>query len=570
MSDASSEVFPPREVLHALRWMTARSPTPLLVTEGPSHLVRHVNAAFLELFAVDGASAPTNRPFAEAFPELPLEVAGALLDLVYATGAPRQTPDFARVHPRRGARVLSLSIWPALDDGKGPRHLVVEARDGTEEAREIQRGRELAEETRRINERLVVAGVRMQELADEAERARERLAILADTGGLLGDSTDIAIMVSAVARLLASRLVDVCAVELLEGPGVTAQRIVEPGEITPQVERAIALARPVAMERDGSIERAIVATDRDADLTRDLRALGFGFGLSILLRSPTRPLAVLTALGRGGPRDPADATTLVAVAERVAIAIERVEHYEKAVRAARAREELLSTVSHDLRSPLHTILFSLALVEKCGAARSPQETRHLDRIRRTAEYMQHLLADLVDSAKIEAHRFLVDREVGAVAPMVSDGVEMMLPLAASKSIQLQTAIDPAAASSIVWMDRDRMTQVLTNLLGNAVKFTPEGGSIVVGAERREGELRFSVHDTGPGIPREDLLRVFDRFWQARKTAQLGSGLGLFIARGIVLAHGGTIWAESEPGAGSTLHVSLPLFSKAPPDAAEVD
>jgi signal transduction histidine kinase len=270
---------------------------------------------------------------------------------------------------------------------------------------------------------------------------------------------------------------------------------------------------------------------------------------------------VLTVLRRRGALDPLDVTTLDEIGGRIATAIERVDHYQKAVSAARAREELLSTVSHDLRSPLHTILFSLALLEKSAMSAAPHEARHLARIRRTAGYMQHLLADLIDTAKIEADRFLVDREPSAIAPLISDVVEMMLPLASRRSIRLETAVDAAAAGAIVLMDRDRMTQVLTNLLGNAVKFTPEHGSIVVGVERREGEVRLSVHDTGPGIPAKDLGRIFDRFWQARQTAQLGSGLGLFIARGIVLAHGGTIWAESAPGAGSTLYVTLPT---APP------
>ncbi len=251
-------------------------------------------------------------------------------------------------------------------------------------------------------------------------------------------------------------------------------------------------------------------------------------------------------------------TTLHEIGGRIGVAIERVDHYQKAVGAARAREELLSTVSHDLRSPLQTILFSLALLEKGAMGAAPHEAGHLARIRRTAGYMQHLLADLIDTAKIEADRFLVDREPGAIAPLIRDVVEMMLPLASRKSIRLETVIDAAAAGAIVLMDRDRMTQVLTNLLGNAVKFTPEHGSIVVHVERGEVDVRLSVHDTGPGIPAEDLGRVFDRFWQARQTAQLGSGLGLFIARGIVLAHGGTIRAESAPGAGSTLHVTLPI------------
>jgi signal transduction histidine kinase len=561
MAGESRAIDPPRDVLRALRWLTEYSPTPLLVTEGPLHLVRHANPAFLELFAGSFAGSPVNRPFAALFPELRPEAGSALLDLVYATGEPRQSPDFEHVHPRKGARVLALCVWPALDDRRGPRHLVIKARDGTDEAREIRRGLELAAETRQINERLVVAGVRMQELAEEAESARERLAVLAEIGGLLGASLDVATMVPAVARVLVPRLVDACAVEILAGPGVEATTVIEPAAASPQIERALARAR----EADVG---APLASSPDDERARDLAALGFGFSLSIPLRSPTRDLAVLTVLGRSGTRDPGDVTTLVSVADRLAMALERVDHYQRALGAAQAREELLATVAHDLRSPLHTVLFSLDLLAKLVTVPSPAAVRHVERIRHSAQYMQHLLTDLVDSAKIEAHRFLVVRAPCAVAPLIRDVVEMMLPLAASKSIRLEAAIDPTAASAIVWMDRDRMMQVLTNLLGNAVKFTPERGSIVVRASLRGGEILFAVHDSGPGIPRDDLDRVFDRFWQARGTAQLGAGLGLFIARGIVGAHGGTIWAESEVGAGSTLYVALPLAP--PPDATAVE
>jgi signal transduction histidine kinase len=553
MSDMSRAVDPRRNALHALGWLVARSPTPTLVTEGPLHRVWHANAAFLDLLAGDGAPSPIDRPFTALFPELDPEATSALLDLVYATGEPRETPELERVDPRRGARVFSLSIWPALDEGRGPSHLVIEARDGTAQAREIRRGLELAAETRQVNERLVVAGVRMQELADEAEAARERLIVLAEVGGLLAASLDLATMLPAAARLLVPRLVDVCAVEILAGPGHDATTVIEPAAPSPQSARARPSARAGAADPDAPLDRA----RRDDARSSEIRGLGFVSSLSIPLRSPARELAVLTVLRRSEELDPADVTTLVSVADRLAMAIERVDHYQKAVSAAQAREELLATVAHDLRNPLHTILFSLDLVSRLVAGRSAHEARHLERIRRTAEYMQHLLADLVDSAKIDAHRFVVVREPCAVAPLVRDVVEMMLPLAASKSIQLEVAIDTSASTAVAPMDRDRMTQVLSNLLGNAVKFTPERGSVVIAASLGEAEVLFAVRDTGPGISADDLPRLFDRFWQACQTAQLGSGLGLFIARGIVCAHGGSIWAESEVGCGSTLYVSLP-------------
>jgi signal transduction histidine kinase len=430
--------------------------------------------------------------------------------------------------------------------------------DVTENASERPRGQEDAEEIRRINERLVVASVRMQELADEAETARRRLALLAEAGRLLGASFDAATLLPAVARLIAPGLVDVCAIDLLDGPCTVARTVIDPERSADALERVITCARARTLELGAPLICPIDSANReDDDLARALRALGFAFGLTIPLRPRDRVQGVLTVLSRRPALDPADLTVVGEIANRIAMAIDRVDLYQRAVSAASAREELLATVAHDLRNPLHTILFTTSLLERSLAAPASPAGRHLARIQRTAEYMERLLGDLVDSAKIEAHRFLVDRAPCPVAPLVSDVVEMMLPLAANKSIQIETALDDAATTAVVSLDRVRMAQVLTNLIGNAVKFTPERGAIVVRAALQAEELVLSVQDTGPGIPEEDRERLFDRFWQARQTAQLGAGLGLFIARGIVLAHGGTIRVESELGVSSTFHVSIP-------------
>src|SRR5690606_25084713 len=115
-------------------------------------------------------------------------------------------------------------------------------------------------------------------------------------------------------------------------------------------------------------------------------------------------------------------------------------------------------------------------------------------------------------------------------------------------------------------DRDRIDQVLANLIGNAVRFTPEGGHIRVSAERDGERVRFAVADTGAGISAADLPHVFDRFWQAQRSRQGGAGLGLAIARGIVTAHGGEMWVESEQGSGSSFQFTLPIGAANPPEA----
>jgi signal transduction histidine kinase len=134
--------------------------------------------------------------------------------------------------------------------------------------------------------------------------------------------------------------------------------------------------------------------------------------------------------------------------------------------------------------------------------------------------------------------------------------EQMRPLAAARSQQLSCRAPRELPT--IQADPSRLQQVLSNVIGNAIKFTPEGGAIAVQAIVAQGDVRFSVRDSGPGISAEDLPRLFDRHWRARRTAHLGAGLGLAIARGIVEAHGGRIWAESDAGRGATFHFVLPL------------
>ena len=564
MTDGLSGGAPASSTLRAFRAMTSAAPTALLLTEGPEHLVCHANPAFLA--RLGGAGSPLGHPLSEVLPEAADVTWRGLLDLVYRTGEPKQTPDFERVDPDQGARVFTLCIWPMDAVGEAITHLVVEARDVTDSARELQRRQESAEEIRRVNERLIVTGVRMQELADEAEMARRRLALLADAGRLLNDSFDSSTMLPAVARLLVPSLGDVCAVDLLCVPGAAASRtVIEPEASAAAMARVIACARVCTLALGAPLHRALDDDDEDTDFAQELRALGFAFGLTIPLRSRARVQGVLTVLSRRRALDPADVTLAGEIADRIAMALDRVDLYQKAISAARAREEMLATVSHDLRSPLHTILFSAALLERRALSSSASpEGRHLERIQRTAEYMQHLLRDLVDSAKIEAHRFLVEREPCEVATLVADVVEMMLPLAANKSIRIEVDLD-GTAGAVAWLDRVRMAQVLTNLIGNAVKFTPARGAVVVHASLRDEELLLSIRDTGPGIPEEDREHLFDRYWQARQTAQQGMGLGLFIARGIVLAHGGSIWVESELGVSSTFYVAIPTTPSPDPD-----
>ena len=176
------------------------------------------------------------------------------------------------------------------------------------------------------------------------------------------------------------------------------------------------------------------------------------------------------------------------------------------------------------------------------------------RIRKAAAHMKALTDDLVDLASIEAHRFTLHLQSVESRELVEDGLLAAAPLAEAKRITLATELIDVPRLEA---DPERMFRVLSNLLGNAIKFTPEGGTVTVRAERRGNDLSIAVADTGPGIGADQLPHIFERYWKAPSTSHSGAGLGLYIANGIVEAHGGKIWAESSAG-GARFTFVLPL------------
>lgn len=244
----------------------------------------------------------------------------------------------------------------------------------------------------------------------------------------------------------------------------------------------------------------------------------------------------------------------------------RLLEAERAARAAaetalRTRDEVLAVVSHDLRNPLSVIdMCAASLVDKL--ARDDEGARSLVRtIESSTEWMNRLIEDLLDVARVEAGRLNLDRHPQDLVRVISEATVMLEPLITEKSLTLHEDLPDHLPRANV--DARRVVQVLENLVSNAVKHTPPGGEIRIRAESANGEIQISVRDTGSGIPAENLPHLFDRFWQARGARRGGAGLGLAIAKGIVEAHGGRIWVESELGAGSTFGFSLPLEGGSP-------
>jgi signal transduction histidine kinase len=227
--------------------------------------------------------------------------------------------------------------------------------------------------------------------------------------------------------------------------------------------------------------------------------------------------------------------------------------YKEAEETIDAREQVLKIVSHDLRNPLHTISMCASLL--IDVPMQPTEQGgHLQRIKRAGDRMNRLIQDLLDVAKLESGRVAIEARELQVAPLVREAHDMLAPLAAERSIGLDRLVGDSLPA--VTADAGRVLQVFSNLVGNAVKFTPKGGRIVIRADAVPGGVRFSVSDTGPGIPEEQLSKLFGRFWQGNPADRRGIGLGLTIAKGIIDAHGGRIWVESRVGEGTTFHFTL--------------
>lgn len=247
------------------------------------------------------------------------------------------------------------------------------------------------------------------------------------------------------------------------------------------------------------------------------------------------------------------------------LSVARLTHREQRARATaeaavRTRDEVVSIVSHDLRNPLNTIGMAAAFLEETlpPGDVSSRQRRQAEIIGRAVRSMEHLIRDLLDTARIESGRLHVEPEALPVRPLIDDAAAILRPVVEHAGQQLHVRVaDPLPP---VRADRERILQILSNLVGNAVKFTPSGGVITVAAEPDGFGVRFRVSDTGEGIAPEQIPHLFDRFWQATRTDRRGIGLGLPIVKGLVEAHGGSISVDSTVGQGTTFSFIVPRAS----------
>ena len=422
---------------------------------------------------------------------------------------------------------------------------------------------------------------------DITERKLEEQAqrFIAQASVLLETSLDQEVILNSLARLAVPTLADFCLIDVLQETGSlhrAAKAHVDPSRETllratvPQpgdadadrelIYKVIRSRQPVLV-RDCS-DAALEALKLTPSILATLRKLGATSFMIVPLLTREQVLGAITlGAGESGRHyDLLDLLTAEQLAQRAARTIDNGRLYDNAQRAIRARDEVLAVVSHDLRNPLSTISLSASLLLDESTERREQPSRFLRVIKRAADQANTMIKNLLDISSIEAGHFSVNRSREDIAELMRQAHELLAPLAERKSIHLEWEVPDQHL--IVSADANQLHRVFSNLVGNAIKFTPAGGVVSVRVEVSGDELRFSVSDNGPGIAAEQLPHVFDRFWQGRQGDRRGAGLGLSIVRGIVEAHGGRIWVESRLGNGTTFHFTVPLRHQ--PDDHEVE
>jgi PAS domain S-box-containing protein len=410
-------------------------------------------------------------------------------------------------------------------------------------------------------------------LRDITERKRTEAGqdFVVSSSAALARSLDFDTIVETIPRLVAPAIAEWCALDLAdEGDLLRHASAADPA--SPALAAALDARYPLDPDspwpvqdvlRSGRVDlidaddewieaHTLDLAERDA-----LRASGLCSMIMLPLVARDQVLGVLTLARSERTRrfDSFDLTVAGEFAARAAIAIDNARLYGAAQRATRARDEVLGVVSHDLRNPLSAISMCAAVLRTGQAAGGA--TRELgETIAESAGWMQRLIRDLLDIAALEAGRLSMEKRMEDARNLVDRVLELFEGSAAEAGVALRAEMP--GDEVIVGLDAERILQVLANLVSNAIKFTESGGSVTVTLTVDETEIRFAVTDTGAGIPPEHIAHLFQLYWHARRAGRSkGSGYGLAIAHGIVVAHGGRIWVESTPGRGSTFRFTIP-------------
>jgi PAS domain S-box-containing protein len=403
-------------------------------------------------------------------------------------------------------------------------------------------------------------------------RAHQAQSFLAEAGETLVSSLGAEDTLRVVVRLAVPRLADACIVHSYHDDGFKGVAVAHVDPLQAVAIERRRIEHPIDYQGDHPIARAIRSRQvqilsGDTEESRESLARSS----DIFTQTPASAI-VLPLLARehllgviGFYRETrsynADEIFLATeIARRAAIALDNARLHDQVTTGIRARDDMIGIVSHDLRNPVNAVrmLTGVMLSHEKIDRLDPETIEYATIIRQAAEQMDSLIRDLLDVTRVEAGRLSVDAHRADAEEILSDSLRTLAPVAEVKGLKLKIVVpDDVPAISA---DVERLGQALSNLVGNAIKFSPAGGQIVVRVIVLDAEVMFSVTDSGIGMSSEQLAHAFDRFWQSSRTDRQGAGLGLAITKGIIDAHGGRIWAESAPGNGSTFYFTVPIAS----------
>jgi signal transduction histidine kinase/putative methionine-R-sulfoxide reductase with GAF domain len=415
------------------------------------------------------------------------------------------------------------------------------------------------------------------QLVADLRRTENAQRFLADASKELAQSLDYPTTLGRIAHLAVPAIADWCVVDLVEDGTIRRVSVAhtDPGKeklaedlgnwyptdpnAPTGVPNVVRTGRPEWQPEITEAELTAAAQD-DPEHLRMLSELGLkAYVIVPIISRELSVLGTIALVTAESKRRYSEADLRIAedLARRVATAIENARLYSQATNAIQVREQILAIVSHDLRNQLGVIATGASLLELkvSGLKGAADAKKPIETIQRTAKNMQHLVGDLLDMASIQAGTFSLDLQIVELKPILRESFEAHEPVARAKGVEVQSAF--AVDGIKVSCDRDRILQVLSNLLGNAIKFSESGDSVTLRAEPQEREVLLAVSDTGPGIPPDELHSLFEAYRTLQPRRKTGTGLGLYITKGIIQRHGGRIWVESELGAGATFFFTLP-------------
>jgi signal transduction histidine kinase/CheY-like chemotaxis protein len=428
---------------------------------------------------------------------------------------------------------------------------------------------------------IAIENARLYEATKQKENEQR---FLAEVGSTLASTLDYRETLEKVGRLAVRDLADWCLMDLVDRAGKAHRQIVHRSAAKAPLCEALARIpidrcrphltsavletnRPVVVsEVDATYLESIAQSEEELRALRDLEPRSI-MAVPLHVRERLIGVCVLVSSNPARRYRATDLSLARKMADQSALAIENAQLYQVARYAIQDRDDVMAIVSHDLTNPLNAIRLSVELLLRAlPPGERGKERKHLEVINRSSARLEQLIKSLRDASMIETGQFTVEPKPEDVPSLVTEATAMLEPQAERQGLKVD--VELADDLPTIPCDRMRVLQVLGNLVGNAIKFTESGGRIRIAVRSSEEAVCFSVSDTGAGIPDHQMPHIFERYWKGkerRKNVQ-GTGLGLYIAKAIVESHGGTIWAESKVGEGTSFFFTLPF---APPASVRV-